>query len=248
MKYSRLDYYCTLHVKEESSSCVDASSCCVEKRLHPCCKKLYSFFSTSKGVDQSQHNGTDLKVHWSTLLDSGGEHRHVISHPFHFQGNSICGCVILVNLHPWGFMTKIIKELHSQKRGVKGVCQGQEQYVSTEALCGSPIHLFLISGDCWAGKQSVLHEQMVPMTESFIQPVAFFYEVPSIVSGLCVTWAVTNCLTFKKVWESYKYLARKLDTSRFTFLWEGRDCFVFYIWTMPHVRDFGLTQAPQQVL
>lgn len=82
----------------------------------------------------------------STWLDSGGEHRHVISQSFHFQGDSICGYVIIVNLHPWGFMTKIITELHGQKRGSKGVCQGPEQigkHRSSLWLSHSAV------SDCW---------------------------------------------------------------------------------------------------
>lgn len=134
---TRLGCHCTLHVEEESSLCVDPCSCSAEKRLHPCCKKLPGFFWTLNGVDQKQHNARDLKVRWSTWLDSGGEHRHVISQPVHFQGDSICDCVVIVNLHPWGLMKKVITELHGQKSGGKGVCQGPEQ------VCKHRISLWL---------------------------------------------------------------------------------------------------------
>ena len=147
-------------------------------------------------MDQKQQNGRDLQVCW---LDSGGEPRHVISQPFHFQGDSICGCVIIVNLQSWGFVTEIITELRGQKRGGKGVCQGPEQ-VSKHRSClwlSSPP----VSRDCWVGSQSVLYEQMPPWNRvlstasffSFCLWSAFYCEWSS-----CVVWAVTNCLAFKK--------------------------------------------------
>lgn len=71
-----------------------------------------------------EHSDRDLKVHW---LDSGGEHRPVISQPFHFQGHSICGGIIIVNLHPWGFKAKVITELLGQERSGKGIWKGPEQ-------------------------------------------------------------------------------------------------------------------------
>lgn len=77
------------------------------------------------------------------------------------------------------------------RRGVaKGSAKGQNKYVSIEALRGCHIHQFLISGDCWAGRQSFMHGHDSLWQNHFYNQlfvlVIFFYEIPSIVCGLTV--------------------------------------------------------------
>lgn len=184
VKNSHLDCHCTLHVEEEGSLvCWSPFLLCREKAAS--LLQETSQFLLNLEVDQKQDNGRHLKVCWSTWLHWGGEHRHVISQPFHFQEDSFCDCVIIRNLHPWGFMTRIITKLHDQKRGGKGVCKGPEQVLNHRSslwLSHLPTSDLSRLLSCWA----VCYAQANDAPWQNINQLVFFfsYEVPSIVSGL----------------------------------------------------------------
>lgn len=82
---------------------------------------------------------------------------------------------------------KLLQSCMARRRVAKESAKGQNKYVSTEALCGCNIHQFLISGDRWAGRQSVMHGQMTPCDRIISRTNwGFLYEVPSVMSGLSV--------------------------------------------------------------
>lgn len=178
-----------------------------------------SQFLLNLEVDQKQHNGRHLKVCWSTWLHWGGEHRHVISQPFHFQEDSFCDCVIIRNLHPWGFMTRIITELHGQERGGKRVCKGPEQVLNHRSslwLSHSPISDFWRLLSCWA----ICYARANDSSWQNNNQLVFFFPMKHLLLWVicCGIWPATNCLTFKKIWEIYKCMVIKFAISSFTFL------------------------------